>query len=149
MSTAEPMIAAEVDRNVRWVFTFAEKTPRVAIRQASATRLAGDVIRVDAVVANVGWMATATVQAAQTLGTAKPVRVYLELENAEVVDGESIADLGVLPGTHGGSAEPREVSWSVRAVNPQRPVGVTVVVSSEKAGTVRQTLRVSPADTNP
>ena len=87
-------------------------------------------------------------QAAQTLGTAKPVRVYLELENAEVVDGESIADLGVLPGTHGGSAEPREVSWSVRAVNPQRPVGVTVVVSSEKAGTVRQTLRVSPADTN-
>ena len=57
-SPPEPMIAAEVDRNVRWVFTFAEKTPRVAIRQASATRLAGDVIRVDAVVANVGWMAT-------------------------------------------------------------------------------------------
>jgi len=148
-SPPEPMIADEVDRNVRWVFTFAEKTPLVAIRDASATRLGGDIIRVDATVANVGWMATATVQARETLGTAQPVRAYLELDNAVLLEGESAADLGVLAGTHGGSIDPRDVSWSVRAVDPTRPVGVTVVVASEKAGTARRTLRVPRAGTNP
>ncbi len=148
-SPPEPMISAEVDRNVQWVFTFARKTPLVAIRDASATRLGGDIIRVNATVANVGWMATATVQASETLGTARPVRAYIELENAVVLAGGPIVDLGVLPGTRGGSVDPKEVSWSVGAVDPTHPVGVTVVVSSEKAGTVRQTLSVSPEGTNP
>ncbi|MFH1766457.1 MAG: M14 family zinc carboxypeptidase, partial [Gemmatimonadota bacterium] len=98
-SPPEPMIAEEVHRNVEWVLTFAEKTPQVAILNAGATRVdQEDAIRVDARVANVGWTATATVHATESLGTARPVRAHLELDNATLVEGDASVDLGVLPG---------------------------------------------------
>ncbi|MFH1766304.1 MAG: M14 family zinc carboxypeptidase, partial [Gemmatimonadota bacterium] len=94
--------SVEVQRNVDWVLTFAKKTPQVAVLEATANRVdRGDAIRVEARVANVGWTATATVHATESLGTAKPVRVHLELDNATLVEGEASVDLGVLPGTHG------------------------------------------------
>jgi hypothetical protein len=144
-SPPESMIAAEVDRNVDWVLTFAEKTPRVAILDATVNRVGvGDVIRLDAIVANGGWTATATAHASESLGTAKPVRVHLELDNATLVEGESFIDLGVLPGTKGNDPQGRDVSWSLQAIDNARPVGVTLVVSSEKGGTVRRVVQVSP-----
>lgn len=144
-SPPEPMIADEVRRNVDWVLTFAEKTPQVAILDATANRVdEGGAIRIRARVANIGWMGTATVHATESLGTARSVRAYLELANATLVEGEALVDLGVLPGTHGEDPHEREVSWSVRAIDNASPVGVTVVVSSEKGGTARQTVQVSP-----
>ena len=146
------MIAAEVDRNVRWVLTVAAKTPRVAILEASANRVeSGEVIRIniDARVANVGWMATATAHAAESLEIARPVRAYLELDNATVQGQESIVDLGVLPGTHGGRPDIKEVSWTVRIADGARPVHVIVVVSSEKAGTAPHVVRVPPKARSP
>ncbi len=145
-SPPEPMIAREVARNVDWVLTFAEKTPRVEILSASTHRAAGGPdIRVQATVANTGWMATATTYAAETLETARPVRVSLELDNATLEDGQAVVDLGVLPGTHGGRPDARDLAWSVRAIDAARPVRVTVVARSEKAGTARRTRRVEPA----
>jgi len=143
-SPPEPMIAREVARNVDWVLTFAEKTPQVAILSAAAHRQTGGPdIRVTAAVANTGWMATATTYAAETLKTARPVRVGLELRNARLVDGKAVVDLGVLPGTHGKRPDVRELTWSIRAVDAARPVLVTVVLRSEKAGTARRTMRVA------
>ncbi len=143
-SPPESMMADEIERNVDWVLTFAEKTPQVAILDASATRVGdGDVIRIEAVVANVGWMATATAHAVESLGTAKPVRISIELDNAALASGDPVVDLGVLPGTHGGSPERRDVSWSVRALDDSRPVTITVIVTSEKAGTARYVERVA------
>lgn len=150
-STASPpdsMIATELERNVDWVLTFADKTPRVEILEASATR-AGDVIQVDATVANVGWMATATAHATESLKTAVSVRVYLELENATIQEATSVVELGVLPGTRGGNPDARNVSWTVRAADDARPVRITVVVSSEKAGTARRVVTVSAEDPKP
>jgi hypothetical protein len=144
-SPPEPLIVDEVDRNVDWVLTFAEKTPQVAILEATANRVGvGDTIRLDATVANVGWAATATAHASESLGTARPVRVHLELENATVLDGESIVELGVLSGTQGEAPQRREVSWSIRAADSASPVRATVVVSSQKGGTARRVVRVSP-----
>lgn len=138
-SPPDSMIAAEVERNVDWVLTFADKTPRVEILEASATRIEGsDVIRIDATITNVGWMATATAHATQLLRTAKPVRVYLELDNATIQGQESIIELGVLHGTRRGNPDTRNVSWTVRADDTARPAGITVVVASEKAGTTRR-----------
>ena len=149
-SPPAPMIAAEVERNVDWVLTFADKTPRVEILEASATRVErGDAIRVDATVANVGWMATATAHATDSLETAKPVRAYLELDNATIQGQESIIELGVLPGTRGGSPSTRNVSWTVRVSDDARPVSITLVVSSEKAGTVRRVVSLSSDGSRP
>ena len=140
----EPLIAAEVDRNVRWVLTFAEKTPQVAIVEADASPVgSGGAIEVRATVANVGWMATATAQASGVLGTSQPVRAWLELENATIVDGVPVATWDVLPGTRGGAPTSRSVRWSVRALDPSRSVAVTVVVRSEKAGTVRHQVELT------
>jgi len=148
-SPPEPMIADEVARNVDWVLTFADKTPQVAILDTAVSPAGGGDVRVAAAVANVGWMATATAHA-EDIGTAQPVRVHLELENATILEVETrtsdqrpVVDLGVLPGTRGGSPDVREVAWMVRVVDADRPASATVVVSSEKAGTVRQVVPLS------
>ncbi len=66
-----------------------KKATQVAILNASATREGqGDTIRVYAGVGNIGWTATATAHATGSLGTAKPVRVELKLENATMVEGK-------------------------------------------------------------
>jgi zinc carboxypeptidase len=146
-STASPperMMADEIDRNVRWVLTFAEKTPQVAILDVTvAPSRTGH--RVEASVANVGWMATATVHAVEELGIAKPVRVRLELVNAELVSGDPVVSLGVLPGARSGAPEARTVGWTVRTRDGAQPARATIVVESEKAGTVQRALELPPA----
>lgn len=141
-SPPDPLIAAELDRNVRWVLTFADKTPQVAVLDATAepTRSGPGTVTISATVANVGWMPTATEHAYRVLKTAKPVRVELELTNAELVDGEAERALGVLPGAHDGAAEEFSLSWTVRIIDADRPASAQIVVRSEKAGTVRREL---------
>ncbi|MCH7563147.1 MAG: hypothetical protein IH968_04910 [Gemmatimonadetes bacterium] len=145
-STSSPpgrLIAGELDRNVRWVLTFADKTPQVAILESMAERSGSDDrFRVLATVANIGWMATATVQATEVLEIAKPVRVSITLTNAELVEGEAVWSLGVLPGTHDGPAVERSLEWSVRVVDGRRPASAEITVWSEKAGTVRRVVRL-------
>jgi hypothetical protein len=144
-STSSPpdhMIAAEVERNVRWVLTFAEKTPQVSIEEVSLTRSSGAQL-VEVTVANVGWMATATAHAVEELGIAQPVRARLQLSNAELVSGDAIVDLGVLQGTRLGAADSRVATWSARVLDGGRPASATIIVESEKAGTVRRTVTLS------
>ena len=127
------LIAGELERNVDWVLTFADKTPQVAIL-AEAAESVGGAVRVSASIANTGWMATSTVHAREVLGTAQPVTVRLELENAELVEGQSEIEFDMLPGTHGGPPERRELSWNVRVIDSSRPATATIAVASEKAG---------------
>ena len=146
-STSSPpdrLIAGELERNVRWVLTFADKTPRVAIVEAGAEQIgADDQLRVVAIVANTGWMATATVQAAEVLGIAEPVQVSIVLRNAELVSGEAVRSLGVLPGAHDGSPEEHRLEWSVRVIDSERPATAAVTVRSQKAGTARRTVELT------
>lgn len=143
-SPPEHMIAAEVDRNIRWVITFAEKTPQVAILDARVRPGAvADAFDLDVTIANVGWMATATAQASEVLGVAEPVRAWLELDNASLVGGREVISFGVLAGTRGGVPESHAASWSLRVDDASSPASATVVVSSEKAGTVRRTVQLS------
>ena len=146
-STSSPpdrLIAEEVERNVEWVLTFADKTPQVAIARLEFAR-AGDSTVLSATVSNTGWMATATDHALHELEIAKPVRVRVELENAEVVTGDAEVAIGVLPGTRTGAATERTVEWSLRVIDVSAPATATVVVWSEKAGTVRSTVSVRGA----
>jgi hypothetical protein len=152
-STSNPpeyLMAGELERNVDWVLTFAHKTPRVDVLEATADRNPGEeVIHLHATMANVGWAATATRHAQETLHTARPVTVSVELDNARLLDGEETTELGVLPGTHGGAPHVEEVSWALEAMDATRPVNVTVVISSEKAGTARRTVTIQPEGSIP
>lgn len=145
-SPPEPMIAAEVQRNVDWVLTFAAKTPQVAILAAAAERTepGSPALTVRARIANVGWLATATAHARDILRIAKPVVARLEVDNA-AIDGDAAFDLGVLPGAGGGDPVVRDVAWTARVVDTTRPATIRVIVSSEKAGTVQRTLTVPAA----
>jgi hypothetical protein len=89
-------------------------------------------------VANVGWMPTATAYAAEVLGTAEPVRALLTLENAELVEGELETELGVLPGVRGGGPEIKTLRWRVCIIDPSQSAGAKVTAVSEKAGTARK-----------
>ncbi|GMR14200.1 MAG: M14 family metallopeptidase [Gemmatimonadota bacterium] len=145
-STSSPpdaLIAGELDRNVRWVLTFADKTPQVAVLEAMAERVEPNGrFRVTAKVGNTGWLATATVQAIEVLEIAKPVRVNLTLTNAELVEGEAVRSLGALPGTHGGPVVERSLEWSVRVFDARRPASAEITIWSEKAGTARRVVRL-------
>ncbi len=137
-STASPpdeLIAGELDRNVRWVLTFAEKTPLVAVDGLAASPTAETgVLAVSADVSNVGWMATSTVHAREALRIAKPITVRLNLENAEIVEGDASATLAVLPGSGTGPHEATHFAWTVRVLDATLPARAEVVVNSEKAG---------------
>ena len=146
-STSNPperLIEAELERNAAWVITFGERLPQVSIQSLSASSAPRGEFQVEAVVANTGWMATATAHAFQVLKTAKPVRVRLDLDGAELVEGEAEVDLGVLPGTRPDAPAPgRHLAWRVRVLDPGRPAHLEVTVTSEKAGTVRKRIALS------
>jgi len=145
-SPPDPMIADEVDRNVRWVLTFAEKTPQVAIQEIQILRTDPSAPRnevgLEVTVANVGWMATATVHAQEELGIAQPVTVAIELTNAELVSGDAEVALGVLQGTRTGPIIPQTVGWTIRVLDGAASGSAAIVVWSEKAGTVRTTVEL-------
>jgi hypothetical protein len=137
-SPPESMIADEVERITQWSLAFAEKMPRLAILETRAHTdpVAAETIHVEAVVANVGWMPTATAYATDVLERAKPVEVLLTLDNAELVEGLAETDLGILPGARDEGPERKNVEWRVRIVSPSQPAIAKVTAISEKAGTV-------------
>ncbi|MFQ5718356.1 MAG: M14 family zinc carboxypeptidase [Acidobacteriota bacterium] len=142
----EDRIEDEVERNNRWVLSFAQRLPQVRILEAAASLPGGrhGHVRIEATVANTGWMPTATAYATDVLETAHPVEVRLSTAGLEVVAGDAVADLGVLPGTHGGKPEPHRLSWELAcpsaaaSLAPGATPWAEITVSSEKAGTVRQ-----------
>ena len=138
-SPPDSMIADELERNNRWVLSFAEKLPRVVVLNASARQRADDASHFDvrATIGNVGWMATATVHANDVLQIARPVTVRLNLSNAELVDDRADRSLGVLAGFRGEDPVQRELEWRVRVVDSSQPASVEIVVWSEKAGVAR------------
>ncbi len=145
----EHMIAAELERNTRWVLTFAAKLPRVSIVEATARPVAGaeGLFAIQATVANTGWLPTATAHAADVLGTAAPVMVEITLTNAEMPpdvpgrtpEGLTSArqSLGVLPGAREDRPmRMNQMFWNAEVIDPSRPAFAEIVVRSEKAGVV-------------
>lgn len=146
-STSNPpqhLISGEVQRNVEWVLTFAEKLPRVAILETAVSASPGgqDLFEVRVKVANVGWMATSTVHAQEVLGIAEPVRVSISVSGGKLVEGEAETLLGTLPGAREEGPEEQSLIWTVSVSESSTPATVEVVVRSEKAGTVRARMEI-------
>ncbi len=152
----ERLIAAELSRNTAWVLTFADKLPRVAIVEATVIPVGGaaNLFAIQATVANVGWMPTATAHAVETLGTAQPVVVEITLHNAAMpsdVPGRSQAgltfasqSLGVLAGTRADQpAKMNQMFWNAEIIDPAQPASIEIAVRSQKAGVARRRIEFS------
>ncbi len=136
----ERLIEEELERNARWVLSFAERLPRLVIVDARAEPTV-DGVSIEATVGNEGWMSTATAHARFVLETARPPELRLELDNAELVTGDSRRTLDFLPGARDGrAATAPPVRWTVRPVDPSAPASATVAAWSEKAGIARRSL---------
>jgi hypothetical protein len=151
----EHLIAEELERNTRWVLSFARKVPRMAIVEATAMQVGGveGLFAIQASVANVGWMPTATAHAVEVLGIAQPVVVEITLTNAELPPdvpgrsqgGQTFASqsLGILPGARDGQpAKVNQMFWNAEVIDPSKPASAEIVVRSQKAGVVRQRLEL-------
>lgn len=151
----ESLIAAELERNTRWVLSFVDKLPRVSILEATAQQVGGveGLFAIQASIANVGWLPTATAHAVENLGTAQPVVVEITLTNAVMppdVPGRSPEGLtfasqsiGILPGARAERpAKLDQMFWNAEIVDPAQPAFADIVVRSEKAGVARQRLEL-------
>jgi hypothetical protein len=119
-------------------------TPHVAVRSIHVRRLpteprARPIWRIEATVANEGYLDTSTEQA-RIIGRARPVLVTLRLP-PEVSSADPVqVSIPLMRGTRGGPhVSPYSATWDVEG-----PEGaeVTVVVESEKGGTARRHARL-------
>jgi len=152
----EHMIAGELERNTRWVLTFAQKVPRVQIVEATAQPVGGDdvLFAIQASIANVGWMPTATAYASEVLGIAEPVVVEITLTNATMpadIPGSSQGgrtfasrSIGILAGARADRpAKMNQMFWNAEIVDPSRPASALIVVRSQKGGVARRRLELT------
>lgn len=132
--------------NVLFNLAHADASPRVRIAGLKVERLAADLWKLRAEVANTGYLPTNLSDVALENSVAKPVSV--KVEGGEVVMNPAIADLGHLAGRNqrlypwspwgpSWSATTRVAEWLVRA-----PEGAELIVTatSEKGGTHRENL---------
>jgi hypothetical protein len=131
--------------NVAFNLKHAAAAPRVRVDEATAEHLGADLYRVRATVANHGYLPTNLSDVAVARKVAKPVRVALELDGAELVMNPREVDLGHLAGRNERefpwspwgpvwSPTTKRVEWLVRVADPAK-AQLRVVAVSERAGT--------------
>jgi hypothetical protein len=131
--------------NVAFNLKHAAAAPRVRVDEATAEHLGADLYRVRATVANHGYLPTNLSDVAVARKVAKPVRVALELDGAELVMNPREVDLGHLAGRNERefpwspwgpvwSPTKKRVEWLVRVADPAK-AQLRVVAVSERAGT--------------
>jgi hypothetical protein len=130
--------------NVMFNLEHAAAAPRVRVDDVSVETLGADLFRVRAVVANHGYLPTNLTDVAIQRQVAKPVRVELEVDGAELVMNPREVDLGHLAGRNerafpwspwGPTWSPttKAVEWLVRVAEPAAAT-VRVVATSERGG---------------
>ncbi len=136
------LLKGEVELYVPWMLWLAEVSPRVVIRDLSTTKVGDDLFKVTVEIENEGYLPTNITQRALNVDVAVPVRVVVELENAELVSGASRTTLGHISGSRdtqgrsGTSEARRTVEYVVRATSNRARMTLTIV--SEKGGTTRR-----------
>jgi hypothetical protein len=118
-------------KHVEWNLWLASMSPFVRVTEVTATPEESGFWRVTAKVQNQGYLPTNVTEQAIRNRTAKPVRVSISLDGAELVFGHATQDIGHLAGNR---AEPVTVEWMIKTSGRGRP-GVVVTAVSEKGGT--------------
>lgn len=131
-----------IHANCLFTLKHAMTTPLLSIQSVSTEKLADDLYKVSAVIANEGFLPTHLTQRALVHGTASPVQVKVEGDGAEIVIGKVEQSLGHLAGRdernatwspwlRDWSATKQAIEWLIRA--PQHTV-LTLTASAQKAG---------------
>lgn len=143
------LLKGEVELYVPWMLWLSEVSPRVVIRDVAVTGAgARDVVKLAVTAENEGYLATNITQRALDARIASPVRATVELRDAVLVSGPARADLGHLRGSRDTQGDNRvadsrrTVEYVIRITGP-RPAA-TVVVWSEKGGTTRREVPLTP-----
>jgi hypothetical protein len=118
-------------KHVEWNLWMASMSPRVQVTEVTATPEESGYWRVTAKVQNRGYLPTNVTEQAIRNETAKPVRVSISLDGADLVFGDATQDVGHLAGNR---AEPVTVEWMIKGSGRGQP-GVVVTAVSEKGGT--------------
>ena len=144
----------EISPFPRWILFSALISPKLELREASATPLGGDAYRVRLVVENTGWLPTYVTKLAQEKQLTRGVIAEIALpEGATLAAGKPREERGQLEGRAYKPSAPigwaiadptddrLKVEWVVRA-----PAGGTVelVARHERAGTVRASVVLTP-----
>ena len=123
-------------KHAEWNLWMASMSPLVQVTEVTATPEESGYSRITAKVQNQGYLPTNVTEQAIRNETAKPVRVSISLEGAELVFGEKTVDVGHLAGNR---AEPVTVEWMIRSTGSGQP-SVVVTAVSEKGGTDSKSL---------
>jgi murein tripeptide amidase MpaA len=134
--------------NCLFTLRHAACAPLVRLEDARIEKLAADLYKVSATVANTGYLATYTTQRALEHGTAASVKVSLET-SGELLIGQHTQDIGHLAGRDDRKATwspwmrnwdtvRKPVEWLLRASGGQ----VTISAGTPRAGTHRVTLEL-------
>ncbi len=141
------LLKSELELYVPWMLWLAEISPRIVLRDVEATPLGSGLFRITGVVENEGYLPTNITRRALDADVAVPVRVTIDLADAELVSGQERADLGHLMGTRdaqgrtGTAATRRSLEYVVRSTGDDPRVSITV--RSEKGGVRRDEVRLS------
>jgi hypothetical protein len=134
----------EWKKNSLFDLKHASLLPLIQISDVEITSLEDNVVRLKVTVENEGFLPTNVTQKAIDNSVAKPVRLKLELTNAELMRGKPEIDIGHIKGlsplgvdTTGRRATPVEnkktVAFVIRAQGGNAAAKITAI--SEKAGT--------------
>ena len=92
-------MGAEADRNVPFALLLSDVLPRLAISQIDVEPIEPQLYRIRAAIDNTGFLPTFTTQQARKRGVARPIRVELELDEANaLIQGQRISEIGHLEG---------------------------------------------------
>lgn len=148
------LLRAEVAPHAEFAVTQALASPCLEIVHTTVTALGGDAWRVEAGIANTGWLPTCVSERGRKEHLTLPVTVALEGVGPEAVHGPMRRQCGQLDGRmharfhdgHDGTPDRVLVAWTVTA-----PAGaeLTITAHHQRAGTVRRAVELGAPSTSP
>jgi len=136
----------EIEKYVEWMLWLAETSPLLQINYVDLSNIEkGKVVRLNAEIQNIGYLPTNITERALEANLNQPVRALLKLENAELISGESRADLSHITGTRdsedSSSNSKRKISYAIKLTGPNASAKLTI--QSDKGGTVSKTIELN------
>jgi murein tripeptide amidase MpaA len=140
------LLKGELELYMPWMLWLAEIGPRIVLKDVEAAPLGEGLFKISGAVENEGYLPTHITQRALEADVAVPVRVVLELTDAELVTGSLRTEIGHLAGARdaqgraGPAATRRTIEYVLRAAgdNPR----VLITARSEKGGVARREVRL-------
>jgi len=138
LCTPGPKYREYLEKHTCWNLYLIRMSPLVKLTEVQTENLEAGFVRITASVRNMGFLPTNVTQHAVKNETAKPVKVFLSLNGAELVGGKKEQELGHLSGNTPRSVSPvKNLEWVVRKTR-ESEASFEIKVVSEKGGTVKR-----------